>query len=727
MTTRQRSLCRVVWIWVLLAAAVLSPPDGRAEGISLSGDLTYSNFKVDTESKLSQEKTDTDFSALSQLYNLELNKEIFPYLHLRSGTTLHRTTTKTITDDSRSKFSDRTGDYFFELNLDNPVYRAGLTYGDTDGKSDGTNFADRKDFREFYSGFLQWRPDQLPSVDLNYRRLHGRDSPRTREARNEVLNLNSKYYYQKLGFEYTYNRAALDERFVDARQLDQLHDGELSYSTSVLGGRVSVDAGSQLTYRVSDPSRGVSVRLLTPPPLRRYFLIPDSMPENNDEGDFTTVTQVNPLTEVDIGPNPFPEQVSFGVEFSSPTRADVIYVLPRPRLEGPSSLSLASAEEIAAVDDMFDWQVFSSQDQEVWTELDVTGVVYKTFENRFEISFLATEDVRFIKVVTEQLPAGPTGGIEISQLQTLETPGGRAGDKVRSFRQVYDFGLRADLSSDTTATYDLYYKVDELVPGSGRRTWITNGGSLRHEFGPKLVGHTRYLRAITRRRGERDSLRDNFVASLRAQHLDTFYQTLTYSSVYGRDDEPSEHTQSLWLRSSADLHPDWSTSLDVGLLRRSSTEGDPSSGPTIGLISHLRPNRRMNFRFNYSVTWTKEKHETTRRQQQLDFRAHVAPTSAVSLFADISFDDDDIDDHRLSQDYSVRWAPFPDGDLDLSLIYRRFKTRAGRESNTVTPELRLQIRPGLLGILSYTVGREKSKTEKRALATFRAELQFSFR
>jgi hypothetical protein len=726
---KKQVLRRILPIWALLAAAALLPADGHADGISISGELEYLDSKEDRKEKSTGEEIDTDLSKFLQLYNIELTKQIFPYVRFRSGVVLERTNTRITADgdlpvdDARVKRTDRTRTYFFETNLGNPAYSAGLTYRDTEDKIDGTISPDRRIFRDEYVGFLRWRPERLPSVSLNYRHTDTHDKPRTRDTRNELLNLNSEYYWENLGLDYTYTRTDVDEKIEGFGQLDQLHDVGTTYSTSLLGGRVSLDAGSELLYRVSDPDGGRKARLPTAPSQGIYYLLDDSPPESNTAGEFTTVSPANPLTNVDIGPSGPPNLVSFGVEFASPTQVDVIYVLP---LEDASDPSLATPGEIDAVANLFTWQVFASDDQEIWTELNVTGATYALFENRFEISFSSPVDAEFFKVVTQPLSGGTTRSILISQLQTLETVQGSEGATLRSFRQIYDLGLRSDLTPDTTATYEFYYRIDDQNLGAGKRKFLTNGLGLRHVFSPKLVGHTRYMRTVTRR-PDNDGVQNNFSAALRADHLDTFYQTLTYSALYSRDDDASAHTHTLWMRNNAELHPDWSVNLDFGFSRNSPADGETSSGALIRFLSNLRPNQRANVYWEYRISWTKEKHQGTRRAQRLDLRGFLVPTDVLSLVANIQYNDDGVSDHRLSQDYSVRWAPFPDGDLDLSVTYRRFENREGRKSDTITPEARWQIRRGLLGLLSYTIGSEESENIERDIRVLRAELRFSFR
>lgn len=705
----------------LLAAAALSPADGRAKGIAISGEVEYLDSEQDIESKLTGAKSDTGSSRFSQIYHIELDKQIFPYLDFRTGLQLERNKTKTTTDDLRIEFADRTRAHFFEVTLDNPAYRASLTYRDTEDRTDATNLPELTLLREEYSGFLHWRPDALPSADLSYRRTRTHDKPLTRETVLDFFNLNSKYSYENLALDYTYTRNDLDDRLEGFGQLQVLHEGGVDYTTRILGGRVLVTAGSQLTYRDSESDRG-RVRLPTSPPQGAFYLLDDSTPGSNSLGEFTTVDLANPLTNLDIGPDGARNPVSFGVGFSSPTSIDTIHVLP---LEDSSDPSLASPSEINAVADLFSWRVFSSDDQETWTELNVTRTTYEVFENRFEISFSSPTDVRFLKVATEPLSGGATRRILISQLQTFETP---AGSKrtVQSFRQIHDLGLRYELSSSTSTFADVFYKVEDLDPSDGKKTWLTNSIGLRHEFGPRLVGTARYMRAVIGRPDEDDEVQTSYVASLRADYLATFYQTLTYSARYNRDEDGSTSTNSIWLRNNAELHPNWSASLDLGYLRDSRVDGRTTSGATLRLVSRLAPNRRMQFRLTQRSSWTKEE-EGNRSQHKLDLQAFFVPTDTLSVVANISYNDDGLGDPKLSQDYSVSWAPFPDGDLDFSLAYRRFENRSGRRSDTLTPELRWRLRPGLLLVLSYSIGSEETETEQRDFNTFNAALQFSFR
>jgi hypothetical protein len=725
---RKQLIRRLLPTWALLVAAALSPAEGRAEGIRLSGELTYQDQKEDTESKQTGEETDTDFSRFSQLYNIELEKQLFPYVDLRAGLLLDRNNGRLTTDDSRTKVTDRTRAYFFDLALNNPNYRAGLTYRDTEEELDGTNLPDMEIFRETYNAFVHWRPDALPSIDLNYRHSRAHDKPKTRKVKLDFLDLNSRYSYKNLALEYTYNRTDLKERIQNSGQLDILHDGSMAYATTLLGGRVSATGRSQLTYRTSDPSGRQSIQLQTSPPQGTYFLLDDSTPESNTPGEFTTVNAANPLTNVDIGPAGPPNLVSFGVEFPSPTRIDTVHVLP---LEDSTDPSLASPAEIDAVADLFSWQVFSSDDQETWTELNVTRATYEVFENRFEISFLSPADVRFIKVATEPLSGGAPRSILIWQLQTFETVADSAGATIRSFRQNYSLGLRSELSADTSSFYDLYYQIEDLDPSGRRRTLLTNSIRFRHLFGQKLVGTTRYLRSISRKSGDDDdsvhNVQDSFVASLRADHLATFYQTLTYSAVYSHGDLGSSNTNTIWLRNSAELHPDWSASLDLGYARRSTPDEPTRYGPTVRFLSTLAPNRRMNFSLDYTFSLTKEKHERTRRQHKWHLSSFFVPTDTLSMVATFTYNDDGTDGHQLSQDYSVTWAPFLDGDLDFSLTYRRLEDRSDRKQESITPALRWQLRRGLLGILSYSIGSEESRTQKRDVNVFTAQLQFAFR
>jgi len=63
----------------------------------------------------------------------------------------------------------------------------------------------------------------------------------------------------------------------------------------------------------------------------------------------------------------------------------------------------------------------------------------------------------------------------------------------------------------------------------------------------------------------------------------------------------------------------------------------------------------------------------------------------------------------------------------MSLTYRYFENRSGRKEQTLTPEVRWQIRPGLLAIARYSFGTEETEIEERDINVFSTQLQFSFR
>jgi hypothetical protein len=102
----------------------------------------------------------------------------------------------------------------------------------------------------------------------------------------------------------------------------------------------------------------------------------------------------------------------------------------------------------------------------------------------------------------------------------------------------------------------------------------------------------------------------------------------------------------------------------------------------------------------------------------------------LRLFAAVSYRDRETgaadEKPRVSQDYSVSWAPFPDGSVDLSLRYSRSKATEGRDSWTISPELRWQIARGLLLTVTYSIGTVESVTERSDVETWTGRLRIFY-
>ena len=95
---------------VFLLVAALCPASVLAEGgrIRVTADLQYTLTHADTEDKRNGDETEADRSFFLQQYDVELQKELFPYLNFRTGG-LFKLIDSTTTTETQSSDPIRAG------------------------------------------------------------------------------------------------------------------------------------------------------------------------------------------------------------------------------------------------------------------------------------------------------------------------------------------------------------------------------------------------------------------------------------------------------------------------------------------------------------------------------------------------------------------------------------------------------------------------------------------
>jgi hypothetical protein len=746
----------VSWLRIVsisLVMSFLTPATALAEGLRLQTDLTYRTSLVDTTDTETGEMTQGEFSRFSQRYDLDLQKELYPYLTLHAGGLFDMDTSRTsrwgsLIDADHTKIEERAVQYFAGLRLTNPVHKAGFTYRNSEVKASLTDLGTQTILRDQFIVHWNWRPVDLPIFNVDYNRTHALNKPRTRDSTNELLAFRSRYEYEDVSVDYTYTRNDNNdtrydnnERLADTGSLTQLHNGAIRYSTRLFRDRVSLTAGTRLNYSTLEPSGQGEIRRPTSSLGSEFYMLDDSdnpRPLENPSGDFTSVDATHPLTAVNIGsgwplgtgPESGSEsrwtQPSFGLNFGSVTEVDTLYVLP---LESDDpDLDLASPLEIDRVNGYFSWEVFISDDQEHWEEhRSGFKAEYSIFDNRFELSFFPPVSTRYIKVrvTAESDPRQISGQIPISRVQGFTTIDGSTGETLKDLDQNYNFGLRWDITDRTTTSYDAYYKVLTSEPSGRRRSTLTNSFSARHLFNPIFVGNARVLRSDVHSTGRGDGVHHSYVASIRGDYLETFNQTLTYSGAHTRDEDETSTVDSIFLRNSADLYRDWSANLDLGQSWTNPSKGGKSRSTLIRVRTSLIPNTKLHLRLDYSFAWVTEEGEDSRIEQRGRAEVFLVPLKTLSLFAAVSFRNRDMGNRAtdITQDYSVNWAPFPDGTLNFTLGYNYFSGPRGVEERFVKPGVRWEVARGVLLTVQYTTGVIESATEKSDLQTFNANLR----
>jgi hypothetical protein len=707
----------------LLSATALVPAAGWAQGgqIRVQTDLEYILSGVDRKEKETSLTSHTDFSYFKQKYDIQLQKDLFPYLSIRGGALFELINSTTKTEGTKSGFDQTATRYFAQLDVNNPVYKAGTAYRRRKFEFDPLGLSSTTLNRDEISGLWKWRPVGLPSIDLDFSRFHTWDDENTRDQEVGLLVLRTRYDYQGFASDYTYTRSDQDEGFLDdesltqiqSGSLTQIHNGGLRYTTDFFRDRLEVTGAARLNYDTLEPTGSGDIEQPTSSPGSEFYLLDDSDPST-----LTVVDAANPLTNVNIGRDGPMNDVAVGLDFGPPTEVDTIHILP---LEDQTRPELATPADIAAIAGSFVWGAFISDDQLNWREQTVTSAIYSAFDNRFEISFSPDADARFVKIVTTPL-FNATKRVELAELRAFTT----TGLSLENFTQTYNLGLRWAATTNTTASYEGFVRVRES--DNLNKTTLTNGVSLQHDFTPRLYGDLRVLRTDTRESERADGAHHTYSASLTADHLPTLNQTLVYSGNYDQEGDLSGYNNSILLRTNADLYRDWSLNLDLGYAARAPIRGEDGTSTSLRLSTNIAPNSKMYVTIYYLGSWETRSDAPSGFDHNGRFQVFWLPIPSLSLFASVALRDfaRDPEGLRVAQDYSINWAPFPDGLLTFNLAYNQTIDTQGNELRALTPKVEWQITRRSLLTVSFQYGTIESQTDKSDLNVLRVDFRTFF-
>jgi hypothetical protein len=714
---------RISKVSAFIFVIACSPATVMAEGVDLNimTDLEYLYSNIETEDKVTGEKTETDFSRFKQEYDIELLKEIYPYLNLRLGGLFELIDTGTSSDGSHTETDERSAWLFAELNLDNPLYTAGAAYRRREFEFNPEDIPQTRISREEYSGLFRWRPVGFPRFDLDFNRFHIWDDAETRDSVLDRFILQSRYDYRDFSYDYTYTRNDENDRIDGFGTLTQIHNGNMNYSTRFFNDRLLVNGAVRLNYQTLEPTGEGEIERPTTAPGSEFYLLDDS-----DPGTLQEVDAAHPLTLVNIGRNAAPViGVGVGLDFGLPTDVDTLYVLPLADAQDPL---LATPGEIAWVAGFYTWSVFSSDDQLTWTLVTPAAEAnYNVFDNRFEISFPPVIGTRYIKVVTAPRLSAP-GEIRIAEIRAFTTIPVSPGMVIEDFDQTYNLGLQWAITDRTTTSYDGLFRMMETEPFDLKRTTLTNSISLRHIFGPRLFANARLLRTDTTETERDDAVNHSYTASITADYLDTLRQTLIYSGRHDKEGSRTGTANSIFLRTDADLYKGWSADVDLGYSWQSPLDGDDNTSATLRISTDVDPNPRLSFSLDYLVSWNTEEGRPSSIDQYARFQGFWHPVRTLSFFGAVSLRHKQSEGEglKIAQDYSVNWAPFPDGWLNLSLAYNYSVDTNNNETRVFSPQIDWQIARSTFLNLRFNLGTFESERQTSDVKNIRLTLRASY-
>jgi len=670
----------------------LVPVSVYADSIRLLGDWEYTVSNSETTKKINNSKTETKQKTFSQLYTLDIQKEIFPTLRLNGGGLFEK-------DDSPST----TVRPFLDLQFSTPMVNASLGYRKSEDKTDN---AEDHDFGEEFSANLNWDPIDLPEVDLIFTRSLSHDERLTRDQQNDSYQIKSRYSYKDIRF--TYRHAASDAlNKIDKSETQSTFDsGTIRFGRNYQHGKVSLNSslrGNLQQVEFSGPAD------------RRINVFGTFIGTRKDNSPEMIDLDAYDLSPIDLfsSAKVF-EQFSFGLEFTTQTTVDTLLV-------GFDLLNGHRSGE-------FTWQVFYRDNNNILQKIPVVDET-DVAENQFVLSFQQIK-TDFIKVVTlvTQPETADTKELIVRKLIAQRTLPPDTSD-FKSTDWTADMSVDWKMTDKTTTGYDILYREQRTGSFDERRTQLTLGTSLQHQFNDIFVGTMQGLRSQTRTRGENASLNHSYSAALRAQYLDTFDQSLVYSFNHQRDEDGQINiSNAFFLRSNLDLYHGWSMFLDNGYSWQDPSEGNGTTTTFIRASSNVVPNPWMNFTLSYGVSWAKESSKPESRDQDGRLVFTWVPTTSLSLSADLSYKDTTGEDGDFTADqrYNINWSPFRNGDLFFSLSYGQFENNDDEKNWSLTPSLRWKINRPTLLTLDYSIGEREDQAEVVEFESIRLSLRMFY-
>lgn len=693
----RRPLLYIAVATVLFTGISLSPREGKADSLRLMTDLQYDLSDIRSTNRETNLKQDIDRREFSQIYNLEILKEILPTLSLSGGGLFdqERTLTETSTDltvDSKSK--DTAIRPYLELAFRTPLLRLTTGYRKSEVKQSRTGMMTEQFFTEEYSARLNWEPVDLPEMDLDFTRNELYDEPLTNDVLTDLWQFRSRYRYRDYQFNYDHTSSDMENRTTDFNTLTHSDNAAVRFSRQYAQGRVSLNS-SLRGRRQQVNFSGSGVRLIdATSPGTLFGTLPDDSPETSDPESSFDLGAVDLLLDFTAIARTF----SFGLDFNLPTTVDTLLV----------EFDDLNGHDVSE----FTWRVLvRDNDTDLWRDLPLTQRRTNRPENRFELSFPQTR-TRFIKVVTRQILVDGED-LAIRRLIAQRTLPEDASEFVTT-DWTADTTVSWKMSERTTTGYDLLYREERSKPFDDWRSVLNTGARLRHQFNNIFSSIVQGQRSEVRENDGGGSLGYTASASLAAKFLDSFDQSLTYSYSRQNDNESGTSiSNSIFLRSNLDLYEGWSLFLDNGHSWQSPAQGAESQSTFVRLGSNIIPNRWMNFTLTYGVIWDDGDDEPRSRDQDGRLVATWSPYQSLSLSADLSFTDDQgrVKDSTTEQQYFVNWSPFRNGTLQFSLAYGESKTSEMESVQVFSPTLRWQINRATMLTLDYSRGTREDKME----------------
>lgn len=714
-----------------LAAAtlmLLPVPAARAQQASGYAELTAGRSDSQNEDATGQ-RSDSQNDLFLQRYSLDLQWRLYPNFSILAGGLFERDAATTTIDGMESASTRRRIRPYLTAALRAAIYSAQFGYYRTedDVSSGGLSSGN---VQEVYNTSLGWRPDQFPSLTFRYLRTNTFDPDRRAlDTIDDSFDVVSEY--QPVDTLQVYYRGALqnfEDRIEDNTVRRTSHAGRLTYGDTFWNRRVQVGAEYDINHRTTEITAGgggdivsmlfpiAGLAVISDMPADVVLLPAPALIDN----DRTVPSGINiglPPPAGDDRPR------NLGLDFGIAATANTLFVWIDRQLP----------QNIAAT---FTWDIYTSADNITWTlQQTAAPATFGPFQPRFEISF-AEVSARYIKVVTRPLSvtvpsADQFPDIPITELTAaLRTPAADVEGRSSQTSQFFSSSVQTRILDTPSLYHELSYFVRQVGDAPSTST-LSNGLSLRHAFNEVYSTAARVAREDSRE-SEGDRTTYQYSASLRAVPLRTLQSSMVFSGRSSDIDGRTSRSSSLFLYSTAELYRGINANLSLGTSTATAEEGDQTDRTQVNAVATLVPHPTTTFNLIYQNISARHHGGMLLEDQDLGMRSRQAslsyrPVATLYMYASYRMESQAGHDDRFLRNYSVSWAPFPDGSLQVQIRFdESYQSELQSLSRTWSPRVRWNITDRFYVELAYEQAKYDSELVSRMIDSLTANMRIYF-
>jgi len=699
---------------IAILAAVTSR-SARADGLNLALEPAFAHTETDVTDQSGSKRHET-LNLLTQSYRLTLDRSLTDRLTATVGGTFVDQRGWQEVDGVSSLETSRATTLFGRLTLGIPTLTAGVG---ADRREQRALAAISRSFvTETYTGFVTWRPTDLPDVDFRIGRVSTYDVARqVQDVTTDSATLNARYggTTQELRYllSWAHNVDAIGK--TDTTSIDQTVRG--TRSDTLLDGRTTTYvSGTFLNRNALTSTQGTGT------------VARQQLPTNG-----LSAVEAFPATAVSVTLAPNPLLVD-----GNTTTSAAIDVGFGPSLVGDRNardIGGAFADVVTPVNTIYLWfdrnitavgtaltsaiAVYQSDDNLTWTAVAITAPPQvSNFENRVEITFTQTQ-ARYLKVTMQPLLTGVTTDpayrdIFVTEIQFLQVlPAALVPHEQNTYAVSANATARTTiLRSSPELAHDFAASAAHESVGDTTTYNVVNGLSVAHPLTRTLAANARGARQdLDAGRGHEGIWQ--WTAALTGRPYTTAYWTLNYSGNTNDFDKIIAHSLTALAR--ADLYEGISaqaTGTGTFLTQAARTvngielsERKASSGQASATAS-FTPNRVVTLTigtlYSRSVSFTPETGDVVTEYGRVD--GGLSLTISPVLYGTGTISRVLLGERPTTlATVQLNYSPLR-GDLQLSVAYSKtFDTAAAATTEFYGPTLRWNIRRGVSLTSAYTI------------------------